>query len=232
VGPGVKRRFLRNIYAGVLCSEDGSSLPESWPIHHGGLGKQPELWLQRDDRSFFLRGPLCPWWLIVFGRHRAASYKRYNPTMSLPEQIQQDITAAMKARDEHRLSTLRMVKAALKNREIEKMAPLDDKEAQQVLTTLIKQRKDSVEQFTKGGRQEMADKEAAEITLIETYMPKAAGEDQIVAGVRAVIAEMGAPTMKEMGTVMKNVMARFTGAGIRVDGKQVSDAVKRELSGK
>jgi uncharacterized protein YqeY len=158
--------------------------------------------------------------------------KRYNPSMSLPEQIQQDIVAAMKARDEHRLSTLRMVKAALKNREIEKMAPLDDKEAQQVLTTLIKQRKDSVEQFTKGGRKEMADKEVAEITLIETYMPKAASEDQVVAGVRAVIAEMGAPTMKEMGAVMKNVMARFAGAGIRVDGKQVSDAVKRELTGK
>jgi uncharacterized protein YqeY len=152
--------------------------------------------------------------------------------MSLSEQIQKDITAAMKARDEHRLSTLRMVKTALKNREIEKMAPLDDKESQQVLTTLIKQRKDSVEQFTKGGRQEMADKEAAEIVLIEAYMPKAAGEDQIVAGVRAVIAEMGAPTMKEMGTVMKNVMARFSGAGIRVDGKVVSDAVKRELAGK
>ncbi|MGZ4839955.1 MAG: GatB/YqeY domain-containing protein [Terriglobales bacterium] len=152
--------------------------------------------------------------------------------MSLPEQIQQDIVSAMKARDEHRLSTLRMVKAALKNREIEKMAPLDDKEAQQVLTTLIKQRKDSVEQFTKGGRQEMADKEAAEITLIETYMPKAASEDQVVAGVKAVVAEMGAPTIKEMGTVMKNVMARFAGAGIRVDGKQVSDAVKRELSRK
>jgi uncharacterized protein len=158
--------------------------------------------------------------------------KRYNPTMSLPEQIQQDIVAAMKARDEHRLSTLRMVKTALKNREIEKMAPLDDKETQQVLTTLIKQRKDSVEQFTKGGRQEMADKEAAEITLIETYMPKAASEDQVVAGVKAVIAEMGTPTMKEMGAVMKNAMARFAGAGIRVDGKLVSDAVKRELSGK
>ena len=125
-----------------------------------------------------------------------------------------------------------MVKTALKNREIEKMAPLDDKESQQVLTTLIKQRKDSVEQFTKGGRQEMADKEAAEIVLIEAYMPKAAGEDQIVAGVRAVIAEMGTPTMKEMGTVMKNVMARFDGEGIRVDGKLVSDAVKRELAGK
>jgi uncharacterized protein YqeY len=152
--------------------------------------------------------------------------------MSLPEQIQQDIVAAMKARDQHRLSTLRMVKTALKNREIEKMAPLDDKEAQQVLTTLIKQRKDSVEQFTKGGRQEMADKEATEIVLIESYMPKAASEDQVIAGVKAAIAEMGTPAMKEMGAVMKNVMARFAGAGIRVDGKQVSDAVKRELAGK
>jgi hypothetical protein len=152
--------------------------------------------------------------------------------MSLIEQIQKDITAAMKAREEQRLSTLRMVKTALKNREIEKMAPLDNKEAQQVLSTLIKQRKDSVEQFTKGGRHEMADKEAAEIKLIEAYMPKAAGEDEIVAGVKAVIAEMGSPTIKEMGTVMKNVMARFGAAGLRVDGKQVSEAVKRELTPK
>jgi uncharacterized protein YqeY len=150
--------------------------------------------------------------------------------MTLSEQIQKDITTAMKARDEQRLSCLRMVKTALKNREIEKMAPLDDKEAQQVLSTLIKQRKDSVEQFTKGGRQEMADKEAAEIKLIETYMPKAAGEEDIVAGVKAVIAEMGAPTMKDMGTVMKSVMARFSAEGMRVDGKQVSEAVKRELT--
>ena len=151
--------------------------------------------------------------------------------MSLPEQIQQDIVAAMKARDEHRLSTLRMVKTALKNREIEKMAPLDDKEAQQVLTTLIKQRKDSVEQFTKGGRQEMADKEAAEITLIETYMPKAATEDQVVAGVKGVIAEMGTPTMKEMGAVMKNVMAKLQATGARVEGKTVSELVKKGLGG-
>ncbi len=92
-----------------------------------------------------------------------------------------------------------MVKTALKNREIDKMAPLDDKESQQVLSTLIKQRKDSVEQFTKGGRQEMADKEAAEITLIETYLPKAAGEEEIVAGVRAAIAEMGSPHYKRHG---------------------------------
>ena len=146
------------------------------------------------------------------------------------EQIQKDITAAMKAREEQRLSTLRMVKAALKNREIAKMAPLDDQEAQQVLSTLIKQRQDSVEQFTKGGRQEMADKEAAEIILIEAYLSKAAGEDRIAAEVKAVIAEMGSPAMKDMGTVMKNVMARFS--GVRVDGRQVSEAVKRELGPK
>src|SRR5437870_12483396 len=152
--------------------------------------------------------------------------------MSLSEQIQKDITAAMKARDEARLSTLRMMKTALKNREIEKMAPLDDKESQQVLSTLIKQRKESVEQFTKGGRQEMADKEAAEIVLIETYLPKAAGEAEIVAGVKATIAEMGSPTIKDMGTVMKNAMARFNAAGMRVDGKVVSDLVKKELAGK
>jgi uncharacterized protein len=150
--------------------------------------------------------------------------------MTIPEQIQKDITTAMKAREEARLSALRMVKTALKNKEIEKMAPLDEQEAQQVLTTLIKQRKDSIEQFRKGGRNEMADKEQAEIAIIESYLPKAAGEDEIVAGVRAVISEMGAPTMKDMGTVMKNVMARFQGAGIRVDGKTVSDVVKRELS--
>ena len=150
--------------------------------------------------------------------------------MSLSDQIQKDITEAMKARAEARLSTLRMVKTALKNREIDKMAPLDDKESQQILQTLIKQRKDSVEQFQKGGRQEMADKEAAEILLIEAYLPKAAGEEEVAAGVRAAIAEMGAPTLKDMGTVMKNAMARFNAAGLRVDGKLVSELVKKELS--
>jgi uncharacterized protein len=152
--------------------------------------------------------------------------------MSMIEQIQKDITNAMKARDEHRLSTLRMVKSALKLKEVEKMSPLDDKESQQILTTLIKQRKESIEQFTKGGRQEMADKEAAEIVLIEAYLPKAAGEAEIVAGVKTAIAEMGSPTMKDMGTVMKNAMARFAAASLRVDGKVVSEAVKKELAGK
>ena len=152
--------------------------------------------------------------------------------MSLIDDIQKHITEAMKARDELRLSTLRMVKTALKHREVEKMAPLDDKESQQILTTLIKQRKESIEQFLKGGRKEMADKEAAEITLIESYLPKAAGEAEIVAGVKATIAEMGSPTMKDMGTVMKNAMARFVAAGMRVDGKVVSEAVKKELAPK
>jgi uncharacterized protein len=151
--------------------------------------------------------------------------------MSLVEQIQKDITAAMKGREEQRLSTLRMVKAALQNRAIEKMGPLDDRESQQVLATLIKQRKDSIEQFLKGGRQEMADKETAEITVIESYLPKAAGEAEIVAGVKAAIAEMGSPTMKDMGAVMKNAMARFAAAGMRVDGKTVSEVVRKELAG-
>jgi uncharacterized protein len=151
--------------------------------------------------------------------------------MPLVDQIQKDIVTSMKAKDEARLSTLRMVKSALQLRQVEKMGPLDDKESQTVLATLIKQRKDSIEQFTKGGRQEMADKEAAEITVIESYLPKAASEADIAAGVKAVIAEMGSPTMKEMGTVMKNVMARFNAAGMRVDGKVVSDLVKKGLSG-
>ena len=137
---------------------------------------------------------------------------------------------AMRNRDELRLSTLRMVKSALKNKEVDKRAPLDDKEALAVLSTLIKQRKDSIEQFTKGGRQELADKEAAEIKIIESYMPTAAGEEEVVAAVRSTITEMGTPTMKDMGTVMKNAMAKFAASGTRVDGKLVSEIVKRELS--
>lgn len=152
--------------------------------------------------------------------------------MSLSEKIQKDMTDAMRARDEQRLSCLRMVKAALKNKEIEKRGPLDDKEALGILSTLIKQRKDSIEQFTKGGRQELADKEAAEIKVIESYMPKALSEQDIAATVKATIAEMGLPTMKDMGTVMKNAMAKFSASGARVDGKVVSEVVKRELAGK
>jgi uncharacterized protein YqeY len=151
--------------------------------------------------------------------------------MGLTEQIQKDMVEAMRSRDELRLSTLRMMKTALENKRIEKRASLEESEAQQVLNTLIKQRRDSIEQFKKGGRQELADKEAAEITLIEAYLPKALGEEAIAATVKATIAEMGSPTMKEMGAVMKNVMAKLQAAGARVDGKVVSDLVKKQLSG-
>ena len=151
--------------------------------------------------------------------------------MSISEQIQKDMVDAMRSRDELRLSTLRMVKAAIKNKEVEKRAPLDDKETQQILGTLIKQRRDSIEQFTKGGRQELADKEAAEIKMIEHYLPKAMGEEQIAEVVKATIAEMGSPTMKDMGAVMKNVMAKLQATGARVEGKTVSELVKKGLGG-
>ena len=152
--------------------------------------------------------------------------------MSIVEQVQKDMVEAMRNRDEQRLSTLRMMKSTLHGKEIDKRAPLDDAEAIQALGTMIKQRKDSIEQFTKGGRQELADKEAKEIELIENYMPKAAGADQMQAVVTEVVAqitaEKGKPSMKDMGNVMKATMARFGGA--RVDGKVVSETVKKELS--
>jgi uncharacterized protein YqeY len=151
--------------------------------------------------------------------------------MSISEQIKKDIVAAMRSRDELRLSTLRMVKSAISYKEVDKRAPLDDKEEQQILSTLIKQRRDSIEQFTKGGRQELADKEAAEIKLIEHYLPQAMGEEQIAEVVKATIAEMGSPTLKDMGTVMKNVMAKLQATGARVEGKTVSDQVKKGLGG-
>jgi uncharacterized protein len=152
--------------------------------------------------------------------------------MSISEKINQDIVTAMKAKDGHRLTTLRMMKSGIRSREIDKRSPVDDQETIQILSTMIKQRKDSVEQFTKGGRQELADKETAEIKIIEGYMPQSAGEEEITATVRAVIAEMGAPTIKDMGTVMKGTMAKFAASGTRVDGKVVSETVKRELSPK
>jgi uncharacterized protein len=152
--------------------------------------------------------------------------------MTIAEQINKDITDAMRARDEHRLITLRMMKSGIRSREIDKRSPVDDQETIQILSTMIKQRKDSIDQFTKGGRPELAEKEAAEIKMIEDYMPKAAGEEEVTATVRATIAEMGAVTSKDMGSVMKNTMAKFQASGTRVDGKLVSEAVKRELSPK
>ncbi len=150
--------------------------------------------------------------------------------MTLTEQVQKDLVDAMRKREELRLSTLRMMKAALQNKQIEKRDKLEEKEELQVFSTMIKQRKDSIEQFEKGNRPELAKKEAEEIVVIEGYMPKAVGEEEVVAAVRATIVEMGSPTMKDMGAVMKNVMAKF--AGERVDGKLVSETVKKELAGK
>jgi hypothetical protein len=149
--------------------------------------------------------------------------------MSITTKIQSDMIEAMKAHQELRLSTIRMAKSALKNKEIEKRAPLDEKEELQVLSTLIKQRHDSSDQFAKAGRAELAQKELDEIVILEGYMPKAVGQAEIEAAVKATIAEMGSPTIKEMGTVMKNTMAKFAGA--RVDGKLVSEAVKKALAG-
>jgi uncharacterized protein YqeY len=151
--------------------------------------------------------------------------------MGITEQIQKDMVEAMRGRDELRLSTLRMVKAALKNKEVDKRSPLDESEAQQVLAMLIKQRRDSIEQFQKGGRQELAEKEAKEIKLIEAYLPKAMGEQDIAAAVKATIAEMSSPTIKDMGTVMKTVMAKLQAGGARVEGKTVSEIVKKQLGG-
>jgi uncharacterized protein len=154
--------------------------------------------------------------------------------MSVVKQIDHDMIVAMKAKDAERLLTIRMMKTALKNKEIEKREPLTDAEAYQILTTMIKQRRDSIEQFTKGNRPELAAKEAAEITLIEEYMPKAAGEEEIRALVSATIAEItaagSAPGPKEMGSVMKAVQEKIKQAGIRADGKVVSEMVKSQLA--
>src|SRR5579863_3979353 len=148
--------------------------------------------------------------------------------MTLTQRVQKELVDAMRNKQELRLGTLRMMKAALQNKRIEKRADLDEKEELQVFSTMINQRKDSILQFEKGNRHELANKEAQEIAIIEAYMPKALGQEEIEAAVRAVISEMGSPTMKDMGTVMKNVMAKFGGA--RVDGKLVSEAVKKQLA--
>ena len=148
--------------------------------------------------------------------------------MSLVEQIQKHLTAAMKSHDELRLSVLRMVKSALKNKEIEKKRPLEDVEAIQIMQTLIKQRKESAEQFEKGGRRELAEKEIKEISVIEAYLPAAAGEDEIREAIQAAIAETGATGPQQMGAVIKAARARL--AGKSVDGKLLSDRVREQLS--
>jgi uncharacterized protein YqeY len=140
----------------------------------------------------------------------------------------------MKERAQARLDVLRMLKAAIKNKEIDKRSPLTDAEVLQTLKTLIKQRRDSIEQFTKGNRPELAEKEAAEIKVIEDYMPQQADESKVRSLVEATIAEMSSagnrPTPKEMGLVIKDVQARIAATGLRADGKVVSEIVKAELA--
>ena len=147
--------------------------------------------------------------------------------MSLKERITGDMTAAMKAKEAGRLSTLRMVKAAVQNREIEKGGELTEEELTKALQTLVKQRRDSVEQYEKAGRAELAGKEQAEIAVIEEYLPRAASREEIERAVAEAIAETGASTMKEMGAVMKAAQARL--AGRNADGRTVSEAVKAKL---
>jgi uncharacterized protein YqeY len=150
--------------------------------------------------------------------------------MRLRDKINENLTTAMKARDTLRLSVLRMMKTAIKNKEIDLRAELEDAQAIQVLATLIKQRKDSIEQFTSGGRIDLADKEAAEIRIIEEYLPAAVSEDEIERTVDEVLKETGASSPKDIGAVMKQCMARF--AGKLVDGKRVNAAVRSRLEPK
>jgi uncharacterized protein len=148
--------------------------------------------------------------------------------MALMERIQKDLTAAMMSKDELPLSVLRMIKSALKYKEIEKGRPLEDAEALQVLQTLMKQRRESVEQFAKGGRQDLVDKETKEIAILETYMPAGASDSEMSAAIEAAIAETGANSPKSMGPVIKAAKARLEGK--TVDGKALSDRVKERLS--
>jgi uncharacterized protein YqeY len=147
--------------------------------------------------------------------------------MSLKERITSDMTAAMKSKEAVRLSTLRMVKAAVQNREIEKGSALTDEELTKLLQSLVKQRRDSVEQYEKAGRAELAEKERAEIAVIDEYLPRAATREEIERAVEEAVAETGASSIKEMGAVMKAAMARL--AGRNADGRVVSEVVKSKL---
>jgi uncharacterized protein YqeY len=156
--------------------------------------------------------------------------------MTIAEKIDSDIKDAMRAREEHRLTTLRMVKSALKSKEIDKREPLTEAEQTAVLSTLLKQRRESVDQFTKGGRPELAEKEQAEIAMIEAYMPQAAGEDQVRAIVETAISTLTQnnggtrPGPKDIGPAMKLVQQRILASGLRAEGKLVSEIVRSELA--
>jgi hypothetical protein len=149
-------------------------------------------------------------------------------SMSLAEKIQKDLVEAMRAKDELRLSVVRGIKAAIKHKEVEKMRALDDQESLQILQTLVKQRKESIEQFTKGGRQELADKETKELAIIETYLPAGASAAEMDAAITKAIAETGANSMKQMGAVVKAAKSALEGKN--VDGKVLSDLVRERLA--
>ena len=149
--------------------------------------------------------------------------------VAIVEKIQRDLTDAMKSKDELRLSVLRMAKAALKHKEIEKIRPLEDSEALQVIQTLVKQRRESIDMFTKGGRTDLAAKEASEITILESYLPAAAGEADMDKAIADAIAETGATSAKQMGLVVKAARTRLEGK--TVDGKILSDRVRARLTG-
>ena len=150
--------------------------------------------------------------------------------MSLTEQVRADMTAAMKAKEAERLSTLRMLQSALKNEQIEKMHELSDAEASVVIRRAVKQRQDSIEQFSKAGRTELVEKEQAELAILKAFLPASATDEEIKAEVDKAAAALGSPTAKDMGAVMKAAMAALKETGKVVDGKKVSDAVKARLA--
>jgi uncharacterized protein len=151
--------------------------------------------------------------------------------MTLVERLTQDLTAAMKARDAPRTGTLRMAKAALMNKEIDKKGKLDDAEAARVLQGLVKQREDSAEQYEKGNRPELAAKEKAEIVVLKAYLPAEVSDDEVAAAVAKAVEETGASTLKDMGKVMKAALGTLSASGKTVDGKRVNEAVKKTLGG-
>jgi uncharacterized protein YqeY len=148
---------------------------------------------------------------------------------TLVERVTADLTAAMKARDGLRTETLRMAKAALKNKEIDKRAPLDETEAAKTLQGLVKQREDSIEQFRNAGRQELVEKEQSELAILRGYLPSEASDDEIAAAVEKAVAETGAASAKDMGKVMKAALAALQAGGKPADGKKVNEAVRRRL---
>ena len=151
--------------------------------------------------------------------------------MTLTERITQDLTAAMKARDAAGTSTLRMAKAAIMNKEIDKHGPLDDAEALKVLQGLVKQREDAAEQYTKAARPELAEKEQAEIVVLRGYLPAEVSDAEVAAAVERAVAETGAASLKDMGKAMKAALATLAATGKAVDGKRVNEAVKKKLGG-